>query len=132
MTWSLYVAMTVLELTMWTRLASTQKIFPAFASPALGLKVYTTMPSQKYSSLTFPISQIFFTRCTIRFGVSGDALVLLNVPLFFLFPSTQHTPCDFPIPASGSQPPCTQPALPLLGGALCMPLLLQNNYAVNL
>lgn len=45
-TGSLCVVLTVLEL-------------PASASPVLGLQVCTTMPSQKYTSLAFPISQMF-------------------------------------------------------------------------
>lgn len=57
--------------------------------------------------------------------LAGPLAPSLSVPS--LFPSTQHAPCDFPIPASGSWP-----SLPLGAGALHMPLMLQNNYTVNL
>lgn len=84
------------------------------------------MPSQKYSSLTFPVSQMFSTGCTIRFGVSWTTPACTQVCLrSFLLPSMLHVTSFSP--ASGSWP-----SLPLGAGALHMPLLLQNNYTVNL
>lgn len=63
----------------------------ASVSPTLRLKVCTTMPSRKCSSLTFPTSQMFFTRCTIRFGVSWNALALHSMCLCsLLLPSILH------------------------------------------
>lgn len=90
MTWSLYVAWLSWNLLCgpdWPQLRDSA----ASVSPTSGLMVCTTMPSRKCSSLTFPTSQMFFTRCPIKFGVSWDAPVLHSMFLCSsLLPSILH------------------------------------------
>lgn len=71
-----------------------------------------------------------FTRYTIRFGIGWNAPVPHSVCLHpFLLPSILHV--TWLSSKVGPSLPAYKPSLPLSGGALGMPLLLQSNYAVN-
>lgn len=71
------------------------------------------MPSQKYISLTFPISQMFFTGNEDIANIHSQLIQVVfrvsawmfppGTAMCLFFPSTQHTPWRLAITASGSQ-----------------------------